>query len=53
VLADAGVVRGSRLGRESRWALEPGGLDVARRYLDVVSRRWDEVLERLRAFVED
>jgi hypothetical protein len=25
---------------------------VARRYLDVVSRRWDDTLERLRAVVE-
>ena len=52
VLAGAGVVRGSRSGRESLWELEPKGLDVARRYLEVVSHRWDEALERLRNLVE-
>jgi DNA-binding transcriptional ArsR family regulator len=53
VLSGAGIVHGSRRGRESRWELERDGLDVARRYLDLVSRRWDEALERLRNFVED
>jgi DNA-binding transcriptional ArsR family regulator len=52
VLARAGVVRGSRRGRESLWELQPRGLEIARRYLDVVSKRWDEALERLRAAVE-
>lgn len=53
VLEGAGVVRGARLGRESRWELEPGGLQAAERYLDHVSRRWDEALERLRKLVEE
>lgn len=53
VLERAGVVRGSRRGRESRWALAPRQLDLARRYLEQVSSRWDEALERLRRFVED
>lgn len=52
VLADAGLVTGTRDGRESRWQLVPGGLDEARRCLDVISRQWDATLDRLRAFVE-
>jgi DNA-binding transcriptional ArsR family regulator len=53
VLSGAGLVRGRRLGRESRWELEPAGIDVARRYLDRVSERWDEALQRLRDLVEE
>jgi DNA-binding transcriptional ArsR family regulator len=52
VLADAGLVRGTRDGRESVWELEPRRLEEARRYLDLVSKKWDEALGRLKAFVE-
>ncbi len=52
VLADAGLVRGARDGRENVWKLEPRGLTEARRLLDVISRQWDDTLDRLRAFVE-
>jgi DNA-binding transcriptional ArsR family regulator len=52
VLAGAGLVRGTRRGRERVWALEPRRLDDARAYLDRVSRSWDEALGRLAAFVE-
>jgi DNA-binding transcriptional ArsR family regulator len=47
VLAEAGLVRGTRKGRESRWALEPERLEVARRYLDLISEQWTERLEAL------
>ncbi len=53
VLERAGLVHGHRRGRERLWEVEPGRLDVARRYLDFVSKRWDETLERVRAAVED
>src|SRR5262245_56908727 len=53
VLAGAGLVRGARRGRESRWQLEPQRLEEARRSLELISPRWDEALLRLRAFVED
>lgn len=53
VLAEAGIVRDSRLGRERVWELEPRGLHKARRAIELLSRRWDEALERLRAFVEE
>lgn len=52
VLADAGVVRGSREGRESVWEIEPRSLDAAKRSLDLISARWDSAIERLRAMVE-
>jgi DNA-binding transcriptional ArsR family regulator len=53
VLSDAGLVRDVRRGRERLWALEPAPLDVARRYLDRVSERWDAALSRLARLVED
>jgi len=53
VLADAGLVRGTRRGRESLWRLEPQRLDVAYRYLDLVSKRWDVALRRLKGLVEE
>ena len=52
VLADAGLVRDVRRGRERLWELEPSPLEVARRYLDLVSERWDAALGRLAAMVE-
>jgi DNA-binding transcriptional ArsR family regulator len=52
VLADAGLVRGSRDGRESLWELQPKQLEEARRSLDLISQRWDEALGRLKDFVE-
>jgi len=47
VLADAGLVRGTRRGRQSLWEIEPEKFDVARRYLNLMSRRWDDRLARL------
>jgi len=52
VLAGAGIVKCDRDGRESSWQLQPKGFAEARRLLDVISREWDDTLERLRAYVE-
>jgi len=52
VLAGAGIVKNSRDGRENVWQLRPKSLTEARRLLDVISREWDDTLERLRAYVE-
>ena len=52
VLADAGLIRGTRDGRESVWTLQPRRLGDARRYLDRISGQWDDALDRLKAFVE-
>jgi DNA-binding transcriptional ArsR family regulator len=51
-LADAGLVRSKREGRERIWNIEPKRLTEARRYLDQISAQWDAALDRLRAFVE-
>lgn len=52
VLEGAGVVRSVRVGRESRFALEPKPIDDLRAYLADVSRQWDNALARLKAFAE-
>lgn len=53
VLEAAGVAHWERSGRETVWALNRRPLVNARDQLDLIARRWDEALERLRAFVED
>jgi DNA-binding transcriptional ArsR family regulator len=53
VLEDAGLVRSTRVGRESQYAFNAAALAQARAYLDLVSQQWDQALERLRRFVED
>ena len=52
VLEVAGLVHNDRVGRESRFALQRERLSDMRFFLDEVSNRWDEALERLRARVE-
>ena len=52
VLAGAGLVRNVRRGRERIWELDTKRLDDAGRWLDQISRRWDEALGRLKRFVE-
>lgn len=52
VLANAGLARSSRHGRESVWQLEPEPLDAARHWLDGISAQWDAALDRLKKFVE-
>ncbi len=52
VLADAGLVRGERRGRERIWELDTKRLDEAGRFLDQISKRWDEAIGRLKKFVE-
>lgn len=52
VLADAGLVRDIKLGRERRWEFEPSRMDDARRSLEAIAQQWDRALSRLQAFVE-
>ena len=52
VLSHAGLVRDFRRGRERMWQPEAQRLAEARRYLDAISKRWDEALARLKAYVE-
>ena len=53
VMAESGLVSSTRHGRESVWQLDQRRLRDARRYLDLISRQWDDALLRLREFVED
>lgn len=52
VLAGAGLVSDLRRGRERIWELEPEQMEAAGAYLEHVSKRWDEALDRLKKFVE-
>jgi DNA-binding transcriptional ArsR family regulator len=53
VLATAGLVSDLRRGRERIWELEPEQMEAARTYLDHISKRWDQALDRLKKFVEE
>ena len=52
VMEQAGLVRRLQRGRESMWQLEQKRLAEARSYLQTISVQWDEVLGRLKTFVE-
>jgi DNA-binding transcriptional ArsR family regulator len=52
VLAQAGLAHSVRSGRERLWQLDRPGLDEARRFLDDLSRQWDDALGRLKTSVE-
>ena len=53
VLAAAGIIDGSRLGREQVWTLNPARLAEGRRCLEIIARGWDDALARLKLHVED
>ena len=53
VLEDAGLVRGTRRGRERLWQLEPKRIELARRSLKEISRWWDKKVAALKAKVEE
>jgi hypothetical protein len=52
VLESAGLSLSVRQGREQVWKLRSDPLVGAREYLDAVAERWDNVLSRLKAYVE-
>lgn len=52
VLADAGVIDGRRSGRQHVWSMNPPRLAQAVRELQVISRGWDDALQRLKEHVE-
>ena len=52
VLETAGIVRSSRVGRESQYTYISESIDHARSYLDRVSAQWDGALSRLKKLVE-
>lgn len=52
VLAEAGVVRDVRAGRERLWQLDPRQIEEAKRTLEMIGQQWENALGRLKAFVE-
>ena len=52
ILAEAGLVRDLRQGRERLWELQASPLDEARRSLDVITAQWDQALQRLKSALE-
>jgi DNA-binding transcriptional ArsR family regulator len=52
VLAEAGLARGTRTGRDHVWEIEPERLEDARRWLDEIGRQWDVALARLKDSLE-
>jgi DNA-binding transcriptional ArsR family regulator len=52
VLENAQIVRSVRAGRESLFEFHPEPVEEAKKYLELVSERWDQALSRLKSFVE-
>jgi DNA-binding transcriptional ArsR family regulator len=52
VLADAGLVRDIKVGRERQWKFESRQLEEARRSLALIARQWDYALSKLKMAVE-
>ncbi|MBI3716894.1 MAG: helix-turn-helix transcriptional regulator [Betaproteobacteria bacterium] len=52
VLADAGLVRDVKVGRERLWEFQPAKLLAAIRSLDAIAQQWDRALQRLKLAVE-
>jgi DNA-binding transcriptional ArsR family regulator len=52
ILAEAGLVRDIRAGRERLWEVETRQLEEARRCLERISTQWDDALARLKLAVE-
>jgi DNA-binding transcriptional ArsR family regulator len=53
LLEAVGLVSSERQGRERIWRIEPEPLTGASDYLAALSKRWDNAIDRLRAYVED
>ncbi len=52
MMADAGLVKDLKIGRERLWQFEPGAIDQARRSLEIIGRQWEQALGRLKASLE-
>src|SRR3984893_210243 len=53
VLADAGLVRDVKSGRERLWEFELGKLEEARHSLEVIAQQWDQALLQLKRAGEE
>jgi len=52
VLAEAGLARHVKVGRERLWEFEPTQLEEARRSLEVIAQQWDHALAKMKLAVE-
>jgi DNA-binding transcriptional ArsR family regulator len=52
VLADAGLVRDIKSGRERLWEFEVAKLDEARHSLEMIAQQWDHALMALKRMLE-
>ena len=53
VLAAAGIIDGSRQGREQVWTLNPGRLADGKRHLETIAAGWDDALARFKLLAEE
>jgi DNA-binding transcriptional ArsR family regulator len=53
VLAGAGIIDGSRQGREQVWTLNPQRLADGRRHIDIIAAGWEQALDRLKLLLEE
>jgi DNA-binding transcriptional ArsR family regulator len=53
VLAAAGIIDGSRQGREQVWTLNPGRLADGKRHLEAIAAGWDDALARFKLLAEE
>jgi DNA-binding transcriptional ArsR family regulator len=52
VLADAGLVAGSRAGREVRYSVRPAALDATARWMAALATDWDRRLATIKRIAE-
>ncbi|MEO6016006.1 MAG: metalloregulator ArsR/SmtB family transcription factor [Polaromonas sp.] len=53
VLADAGLVKDLKMGRERLWQFDPAQMEEARKSLEAIGQQWESALGRLKQFVEE
>ena len=53
LLEAVGLVSSQRYGRERIWRMQPKPLTDASEFLNALSQRWDNAIDRLRNYVED
>lgn len=53
VLAQVGLVRDVKVGRERLWEFEPSQIEEARRSLELISNQWDHTLNKLKMSLEE
>jgi hypothetical protein len=52
VLAEAGLVRDVKVGRERLWEFEPAQIEAARKSLELIAQQWDHALLKLKKTLE-